>query len=136
MPSWLSTYLVTGAIFVAADAIWLWVMAQRFYRAQLGPLMRDEIAFAPAIAFYLIYVGALAALVVAPALAAQNSGRALLHGLLFGIAAYATYDLTNAATLKGWPTALTFVDMAWGAIATGAAAWLAVVVLTALMSPG
>jgi uncharacterized membrane protein len=94
--------------------------------------MRDQNAVAPAVAFYFIYIAALTVLVVLPALGAQNATRALAHGVLFGLAAYATYDLTNAAILKGWPSPITYVDMAWGSIATGIAAWLAVLALSAL----
>jgi len=132
MPSWLSAYLVTGAIFVAVDAVWLSLMGPRFYRSHLGPLMREQFALAPAIAFYVIYIGVLTALVVAPALAAQSPTRALVTGLLFGLGTYATYNLTNASTLKGWSPVVTVVDMAWGCIATGAAAALAVLILGAL----
>jgi uncharacterized membrane protein len=132
MPSWLSAYLITGAVFVLADAVWLSAMAPRFYRSQLGELMRDQVVLAPAIIFYIVYVGALTALVVLPALATQNATRALIYGCLFGLAAYGTYDLTNAATLKGWPLALTLVDLTWGVLATGLAACVSVLALTAL----
>jgi uncharacterized membrane protein len=132
MPSWLSAYLATGVVFVAADAVWLSIMAPRFYKPQLGALMRDQIALAPAIVFYLIYIAALTVLVVLPALGAHSATRALTHGLLFGLGAYATYDITNASILKGWPPAITYVDMAWGSVATGLAAWLAVMALSAL----
>jgi uncharacterized membrane protein len=74
----------------------------------------------------------LTALVVVPAAAANDPGRALVNGLLFGLACYGTYNLTNAATINGWPNVITIVDWAWGTIATGVAAWLAVLALRAL----
>ena len=132
MPSFLVAYLVTGGIFLALDAAWLTLMSGRLYRPALGSLMRDDIALAPAIVFYLVYVSVLTVLVVAPAAAAGKGSRALFHGALIGLAAYATYNLTNAATLKGWPNLITFVDWTWGTFVSGATAWLAVVCLNAI----
>ncbi|MEJ0060556.1 MAG: DUF2177 family protein [Terricaulis sp.] len=127
MTKFLIAYAVTGGAFLALDAIWLTLMSGPFYRPQLGDLMRDKIVLGPSIAFYLIYVGVLTALIVAPATVPM---RALWQGMLLGLAAYATYNLTNAATLKNWPGLLTYVDLAWGALATGAAAWLSVLMLS------
>ena len=129
MLPFLLAYVVTGGIFLALDFAWLATMSGRFYRPQLGALMRDQIALPPSMAFYLIYAGVLTALVVAPAFSASDPSRAFVNGLLLGFGAYASYNLTNAATLNGWPTPLTFVDMAWGTFATGLSAWLAVLAL-------
>lgn len=129
-------YLVTAGIFLALDIAWLATMSGRFYRPQLGALMRDQIWLPPSVAFYAIYAGVLTALVVAPAFAANEPSRAFVNGLLLGLAAYATYNLTNAATLNGWPTPVTLVDLAWGTLVTGLSAWLAVLALTAIRGAG
>jgi len=132
VPTPLLAFLTTGAIFVAIDFVWLATMSGRLYRPQLGAMMRERIALAPSVAFYLLYALVLTALVVLPALAARSPTQAATQGALLGLVAYATYNLTNAATLKGWPTLLTFVDLAWGTFVTGLASWLAVLALTAM----
>lgn len=132
MPKPLLAFLTTGAIFVAIDFAWLATMSGRLYRPQLGALVRDKIAMGPSVAFYLLYAIVLTALVVLPALTARSPAHAAINGALLGLVAYGTYNLTNAATLKGWPTLLTYVDLAWGTFVTGLASWLAVLALTAM----
>lgn len=132
MPSALLAYVVTGAVFVALDFAWLALMTGRLYRPQLGALMRDRISLAPSILFYVVYVGVLTWLIVLPAWRNEDGVQALSGGLLVGLAAYATYNLTNAATLKNWPPLLTWVDWSWGTIVTGVSAWAAVLVLHAI----
>jgi uncharacterized membrane protein len=116
-------YLVSGISFLALDAVWLSVMGPALYRPQLGSLMLDKFLLAPAIAFYLIYPVGIAVFAVGPALQAASGIIALGYGLLLGFLAYATYDLTNMATLRGWSAIVTAVDIGWGSIATGAAAF-------------
>jgi uncharacterized membrane protein len=125
----LLAFLITGGIFVAMDFAWLATMSGHLYRPQLGALMRDQIALAPSALFYIVYAAVLSAVVVLPAYNADDPSRALVTGLLVGLAAYATYNLTNAATLNGWPPLLTIVDWAWGTVATALAAWLSVFAL-------
>ena len=115
----------TLIMFVAIDAIWLRGMADVLYRPTLGDMLAPEFRVAPALLFYLIFVAALTFFAVLPSLEpGKGIATALLHGAIFGFAAYATYDLTNQATLKNWSTALTLADLAWGtflsAIAAGA----------------
>ena len=100
------------------DLLWIGLIGNGFYRSQLGSLMRQDIAWPAALAFYVIYAAAVAFFVVAPAVEARSIVQALLAGAFLGLAAYAAYDLTNAATLKGWPLAVTFVDLAWGTAVT------------------
>lgn len=119
-------FLATAVAFIALDSIWLSLMSKRLYRAALGSRMREKTAMAPTVAFYAIYSLALAVLVTTPALMTLDPGQAFLNGLIFGLAGYATYNLTNAATLKDWPPLIVGVDLAWGTIASGVAAWLAV----------
>ncbi len=111
------TYLITLLAFLALDAIWLGLIAQPFYQTQIGFLLAEKTNLAAAGAFYLLYVAGLVTFVVEPALRAGTTpGRAALRGAFFGLVAYATYDLTNLATVDRWPIAVTAVDMAWGTV--------------------
>jgi len=106
--------------FLLIDGIWLLVIAKDFYRSRLGDL------FAPALpaaaVFYLVYTLGLCIFVVAPALTRGSLSYALMYGALFGFFAYATYDLTNLATLKNWSLTLSVVDMCWGAVLSASVA--------------
>ncbi|MDM0011288.1 DUF2177 family protein [Variovorax sp. J22P168] len=115
-------YGATAVFFLALDAVWLSVMAERLYRPALGGLMADEVAWVPAAAFYLIYVAGVVLFAVAPALPRASWASALGWGALLGFVAYATYDLTNQATLKAWPWQVTLADLCWGTFATGVSA--------------
>jgi uncharacterized membrane protein len=105
---------------LAIDGIWLAVMSKRFYAPRIGSLMAESPRLAPAVIFYLLYVLGPTVLVVVRAV---NHGTGylvvFLWGALLGLVAYGTYDLTNQATLKVWPTVLTAVDLVWGALLTG-----------------
>jgi uncharacterized membrane protein len=116
-------YGAAAVVFLVLDAIWLGLMASRLYRPAIGHLMAERFALGPAALFYLIYLAGLVHFAVGPALpAARPWLAALAGGALFGLVAYATYDLTNQATLKDWPWALTLADLAWGAFVSGVAA--------------
>jgi uncharacterized membrane protein len=108
-------YVIALAIFCAMDFIWLGFIAKDFYRAQIGFLMNSEINWAAAVAFYLLFVVGLVLFVIAPALEKGSWMHSLVFGALFGLITYATYDLSNLATLKDWPILVTIVDLAWGA---------------------
>ena len=110
-------YVATLVGFLALDSVWLTVMGNALYRPVMGDMMLDGFRPAPAIVFYLIYVATLVYFVVKPGLA-QDVLPTLINGALFGLACYATYDLTNQATLKNWSTTLTLADLCWGAIVT------------------
>lgn len=113
----LFAFASTFIVFVAIDLVWLRSMADTLYRPALGDMLAPEFRLAPAILFYLIFISALTFFAVLPSLApGKGVGTALLHGALFGFAAYATYDLTNQATLRNWSTWLTVVDLAWGTV--------------------
>lgn len=107
--------------FLAFDAIWLSTMASRLYRPALGELMLERIDAIAAGAFYLLYVSGVAWFVVLAPARPPGAAAAAGRGACFGLIAYATYDLTNQATLRGWPWHLTLIDMAWGTVATAAA---------------
>lgn len=116
------TYCSVFAIFVAVDLIWLGGVAKRFYRSQLAGLIADEFNIGAAAAFYLVYPLGVVAFAVIPSLPSGSAADAALLGAMLGFFAYATYDLTNLATLRNWPLRLTLVDMLWGTALTALAA--------------
>ncbi|NCT40293.1 MAG: DUF2177 family protein [Alphaproteobacteria bacterium] len=115
-------YAVTTISFLAIDAVWLGVVAKKFYSDQMGDLMLDNINFAVAAVFYLFYTVGIVVFAIKPAIAADNILLALGYGALFGFLAYGTYDFTNMATVKDWPFLMSFVDIAWGTVLTASAA--------------
>lgn len=133
MPKYAVAYLSTGLVFVVLDAIWLTAMGG-WYRAQLGEMMAPSFRLAPAVVFYLLYLCGIVIFAVAPALETGRLATALLYGALFGFLAYATYDLTNQATLARWPLALTLTDLAWGTVLTGASATLGTALARAVLA--
>ncbi|MGL4397074.1 MAG: DUF2177 family protein [Hyphomicrobium sp.] len=116
------SFLATLIVFTVVDFIWLGFVAKDFYRGAIGHLMAENFNIPAAIAFYVIYVAGIMMFAVQPAVAEGDWTRALKLGLMFGFFAYATYDLTNMATLKDWPLSMTLADMAWGSVLTGIAA--------------
>lgn len=122
MKRFLFGFLATGGAMLALDILWLTLMAPRLYRPRIGDLMADAPALAPAAAFYLIYLIAILLLAVLPAAREDSWKRLIFNAAVFGFCAYATYDLTNQATLKTWSTTVTVVDMAWGTLLTTIAA--------------
>jgi len=100
------------------DAFWLSVVANKFYKSQIGSLLLEKPNMSAAILFYIIYVIGIVVFAIMPALEKGSWGVAAGLGALFGLIAYATYDLTNLATLKGWSMRVVVVDMAWGAVLT------------------
>ena len=120
--TYLTAYIATTIVFFVLDFIWLGYVAKSFYREQLGPLMADPINVPIAVGFYAIYTLGIVIFAVSPALNAQNWQTALIYGALFGFFAYATYDLTNMATIQGWPMKMSMVDMVWGTFLTATSA--------------
>src|SRR4051812_30728500 len=96
----LGQFLLAGLIFVAIDSLWIGIVANKFYKKELGSLLLEKPKFLPAIIFYLIAVAAMVILVINPALDADSVAKGFGLGAVFGLASYATYDLTNASTLK------------------------------------
>jgi uncharacterized membrane protein len=122
MPTYVLLYLATVPVFFLIDLLWLGLIARGFYRDQIGSLMADPINWPAGILFYLLWVAGLLLFAVVPALEDRAWVRALLFGAAFGFITYATYDLTNLATLRDWPAALTVVDIAWGTVLGGTVA--------------
>lgn len=109
-------YLIAFIVFLVLDMLWLGVIAKDLYARQIGFLMTADIRWGAALVFYLIYIAGLVAFVILPANQHASWQHALLYGAGFGLVCYAAYDLTNLATLKNWPLALTMIDMAWGTV--------------------
>lgn len=107
---------------VLLDLLWLGVLMKDFYKARLGHLMGDTVVWSAAVVFYLVFSAGLMYFAVLPAISAHSLLKAAILGALLGALAYATYDLTNHATLKEWPLAVTLIDIAWGAFLSACAA--------------
>ncbi len=110
----LKLYAIAVVVFFIIDLAWLGVVARSFYQEQMGHLMRTNVNWAAAIAFYLIFVVGIIVLAVWPAVERQSFGSAVVLGALLGLVTYAAYDLTNLATLEGFPIKVVMVDMIWG----------------------
>jgi uncharacterized membrane protein len=123
MKSALFGYISSLAVFLGFDMIWLGFMASRFYRPLIGDMALEAPRLPPAFAFYALYPVGLFIFCVQPALGGRSPQAALLYGALFGFFTYATYDLTNQATLRNWPLQLTLVDVAWGTVLGAVAAF-------------
>lgn len=107
-------FLIALPVFFVIDMIWLVLVAKNFYQKQIGFLMNPDINWLAAIIFYLIFICGLVVFVITPAVEKQSWVHAVLYGAFFGLITYATYDLTNLATLKDWPILVTVVDLIWG----------------------
>ena len=113
-------YVGTLLVMVALDMVWLGVIAKPFYQQGIGHLMAGRPNIAVAVLFYLVYAAGLVIFVLAAGTETPGWSRTLLMGALFGFFAYATYDLTNLATLRDWPVGLAALDMAWGSFVSAA----------------
>jgi uncharacterized membrane protein len=111
-------------IFVAIDAVWLTLVASKFYKKQLGHLLSNKADLKPAVVFYALYIVGMVVFAIDPALHQHSLQYVIGHGALLGLCMYATYDLTNQSTLKDWPARVTYVDMAWGTLITTVVATL------------
>jgi uncharacterized membrane protein len=121
MTKYLAAYVAATLVMLALDGLWLGLLAKDFYRQGLGHLMADSPRWLPALLFYLLYPVGLMVFAVLPQgqdVLPQELAPALLRGALFGFFAYATYDLSNWATLKDWPATVSLVDVAWGTFAS------------------
>lgn len=107
-------YGIVFVVFFAIDLVWLGVIAKNLYAKHLGYLMAPSVNWIAAVLFYLLFILGLLVFVVEPALVKQNLAELILMAALFGLVTYATYDLTNLATVKDWPVIITLIDLAWG----------------------
>lgn len=116
MMTYVTGYLAALLTFFLADMAWLGTMAPRFYRPTLGDIAISGVNLAPAMVFYALYPVGLLIFATSPSLKSGSITTAVVYGALFGFFTYATYDLTNYATLRNWTLHLTLVDVAWGTI--------------------
>jgi len=112
----LKLYLIALPVFFAIDMVWLGLIAKNFYFKHIGFLMTPNVNWKAAIIFYLLFIVGTVLFVIQPALEQKSWVHALLYGALFGLITYATYDLTNLATIKNWPLIVTIVDLIWGMV--------------------
>ena len=110
----LKSYLITFAVFLIIDLLWLGVIAKNFYFRHLEPFFAEKINWPAAFIFYILFVAGILIFAVMPAIEKQSLQWAIVYGALFGFFTYATYDLTNLATLRNWPVTIVVVDILWG----------------------
>lgn len=115
----LISYLLTAIVFFAVDMMWLGWLAKGIYQKTLQGFLSDQVKWPAAIIFYLLFIVGIFIFSILPSVEKNSLKNAILLGVLFGFFTYATYDLTNLATLKNWPIKIVFIDIAWGAILTG-----------------
>ena len=125
-------FLIVLVVFFAVDLIWLGVIAKDLYAKQLGHLMAKSVNWPAALVFYLIFIVGLLVFVIEPALAEGSLMKALGMAALFGLVTYATYDLTNLATLRDWPIAITIIDLTWGTTLSTLVTLISVLILRQL----
>jgi len=132
MTGLLRLYGIALPILLVVDGLWLGLVAKGFYRRELGPLLLDSFRLGPAALFYLLYAGGLVVLAIEPGLSRGNVLRAAFLGGVVGLVAYAAYDLTNYATLRGFTPRLVVVDLVWGTLMSAGVAGAAVALARAL----
>lgn len=120
LPKLLALYAATLVAFLALDFVWLALATPRLYRPALSGVLAENPKLWAAVLFYALYVVGVVALAVVPGLSAGSLAAALWRGALFGFLAYATYDLTNLATIRDWPISITLIDLVWGTLLTSA----------------
>lgn len=116
----LKLYLITFLTFLAIDSLWLGLVAPSFYRSQIGYIMAETPNYFAAGLFYLVFIFGMVVFIVEPGVREGTLMQSVSRGALFGLVTYATYDLTNLATLEGWPVLLTVVDLTWGTVLSAA----------------
>ena len=126
MKSLLVALFFASAIFLIIDVLWLSFSVKNFYKPHLGTLLNEKPVMWAAALFYMIYMIGLAVIILQPSLKDYSISHAFWSGMIFGLVAYGTYNLTNMATIKNWSTYVVFVDMIWGSILTGTSAALSI----------
>jgi len=132
MVVWLAIWAIAATLMIAVDMVWLTWLGRGFYMQEIGDILLDTPNLPAALAFYGLYSVGVVVIIIAPAIEVQSVLRALLYGLLFGLVAYGTYDLTNLAVMKGFTTKIALIDMAWGGVVTGFVSAATVRIATAL----
>lgn len=115
----LLSYALTFLVFFIIDMAWLGLIARDLYKKYLGGFLSDQVNWTAAIVFYLLFIVGVFIFAILPSVEKNSLVSAITLGAMFGFFTYATYDLTNLATLKGWPIAIVFIDIVWGSVLTG-----------------
>lgn len=113
---YIKLYALTVPVFFLVDLLWLGVIAKQLYRKELGFILADRVNWSAAITFYLIYIVGIIFFAVRPALTTRSIYQAIYLGALYGFFTYATYDLTNMATIDNWPLRIVVIDILWGTL--------------------
>lgn len=116
---WAKIYLMVIILFFGIDLFWLALISNNIYSQEIGFLLSTHINWWAAFTFYLLYVVGMCYFVISPSIQKLSPTTALGSGMLFGLTTYGTYDLTNLATIDGWPLKIVIIDMIWGAFITG-----------------
>jgi uncharacterized membrane protein len=124
----LKLYFITLPVFFAIDMVWLGLVAKNFYSQHIGYLMAKNPNWIAAIIFYFLFIAGLVYFVISPALLQKSWTLAILSGAFFGLITYATYDLTNLATLEKWPLIVTVVDLLWGMTLSALVSYISVII--------
>ncbi|MBP1754334.1 MAG: hypothetical protein H6Q59_732 [Firmicutes bacterium] len=117
-------FFISLVVFLIIDMVWLTLIAKSIYSKYLGYLMAPKVNFLAAFIFYIIFIIGLSVFVIHPAFVNDSWRSALFMGMFFGLITYATYDLTNLATVKDWPVFITVIDLIWGSMVSGATAFI------------
>ena len=131
--TFLKLYVIAFVVFLAIDAVWLGLVATKFYQNEIGHLMADKPNYLAAIIFYVLFVIGLVYFIYS-GVVDKNLGKTMLTAAIFGFMTYATYDLTNLATLQNWPLKVTIIDLVWGTFLSTAISTLTYVIYHALFS--
>lgn len=126
--------LVAGGVMGLIDFVWLGFIAKKLYQTEMGSILLDKPNMLPAILFYIIYVVGVVVFVINPAIEKGSLAYAAGYGALFGLVAYATYDLTSLSVLKGFSTKIVVIDLLWGAVLTAAVASVTYLVVSKWIS--
>ena len=122
-------YLVALGVFLVIDVVWIGMVASKLYQDQIGFLLKERFNLPVALGFYAVFIVGLMFFVIVPALDRGSWQFALLAGAFFGLITYATYDLTNLATIKNWPVVITVIDIAWGTLLCGATSLISYLII-------
>jgi uncharacterized membrane protein len=112
-------YSVTFVVFLMLDSVWLGVISPALYKEQIGHLLAPELNWTAAVMFYILFIAGLVFFAVNPSIQQNSWKAALRNGAFFGLVCYATYDLTNQATMRDWPLLITAIDLMWGTFICG-----------------
>ncbi|SRR6056297_1601405 len=129
MYSYFKVYILAFLIFILIDSIWLGFIARDLYRKQIGFLLKEKFDMKVAVIFYLFFIAGLVFFVLNTAIINQSWQYALFAGLFYGFITYATYDITNLATIKDWPVMLTVIDIIWGSLICGTTSIIAYIIV-------